>query len=614
MPSKTGSLLYEQFSKQQRRVLSAGGAEVILDNALNSFTGHSENLEFFQRALDKLKVKVELLAAGPLFISGYVRWANNPKRKSKRGYDTFVSNLINGFVDFLIGSGRSRIGLAEVDTALIAEFVGWVKTHEKGLSLTTGRKYITTIRAVLEELEKAENKDLLPKSKRMFPNGAFRDAEKFRKVTERLDDVTWQQLVRACKSEIREILAKWEPAWNFLDSGVFIGPDEEYDDRRRYRDIRAIWCWLRSQYGSSFVVPTNPELLLESNQLGSAIQYNHGMRAVERALYPSAYEAFVFALMHAILTLSNTGPLFGFQQDARHIVDVLEVPRVAFDIEKTRGNVTYRRSFALQEDDPLSPNRLHEVMARWTESIRPLAGQHAGHAFLFVTDKGKVRGFFTAKFDGKSSDAAWGHAASRFAKKHNLPPILVSVIRTTGLDIVRQLSGDDIRAVQAAGGQKAAATIERHYEGSAARKRREEALVHVMVTHERWAQRAGRPDTRGTADSVDNLAATPGWHCFDPFDSPMPGEQRGRLCRAFGGCPACPLAFVDLTSAYALARLIQLAEEIKRAKFYLTPQRWESAFSEGLHELREGWIPMFKRKDIRDSATRLELEPIGELE
>jgi hypothetical protein len=362
------------------------------------------------------------------------------------------------------------------------------------------------------------------------------------------------------------------------------------------------------------IVPSFDELKLANKDVRDAILYCHGLPAITRPLYPPPEDAFAFALLQAIYTHSNTGPLLSFQCDAIEEKDVLGVTRAVFNIDKNRSHLRYRRSFAIQEDDPLSPQEVHKLMARWTGPIRELAGEHGGHAYLFVTKERVVRGFLTSAFDGTDSDQCWKNAAKNFAKKYGLPPISISVVRTTGLDIVREIWGDDLRAVQAAGGQLAAATIELHYEGGSAKRRRQEKLVQVMVTQERWAHSSGRPDMRGAPEAADNLAATPGWHCFDPFDSPMPGEQSGRACRAFGGCPACPLAFVDLASAYALARLIQLAEELKAARFYLPSERWEAACKDGLEALHAVWIPLFTDPEVRRAAERLELELIGEVE
>ncbi|RDJ98520.1 hypothetical protein [Paraburkholderia lacunae] len=614
MPYKTESLLYAQLSNQQRKVLADGSAEVVLEDSFASFTGNPDNLELFQASLNKLAHEVKTLALEPYFISGYVRWSNDPGHASKLGYRAFVGQLKNGIIAFLKETGRTGVTIQQFDSDLVTEFVDWIKSNPKNWSPNTGRRYLSALQGLFEGLERAGTKGLLPRGERAPPNHSFPDSAQFSNAKERLDDISWQQLVNACRSEITEIVSTMQPIWDFLDSGLIVLPDETCSDRTKFRDVRAVLCWLRSQYGNSFVVPLQEELAARDRQLAAAVYHTYGKRTISRAFYPSAYDAFVFALMHAIRTFSNSSPLFALQEGARQIVDVLGTPRVVFDIEKGRGPYTYRRSFALQEDDPLSPNRLHEVMARWTASIRPLAGEHNGHSFLFVSHHQEVRGFFSAKYDGKSSDSAWNAAARNFAEKHNLSPIVLGVVRTTGLDIVRAIRDDDIRAIQAAGGQKSAATVERHYEGAAARRRREEKLVQVMITQERWAQRSGRPDMRGASECTDNLAATPGWNCFDPFDSPLPSEQPGRLCRGFGACPSCPLAFVDLMSAYALARLFQLVDEIKAARFYVTPQRWESAFQESLETLQSGWIPLFTNKSVQDAATRLELEPIGALE
>ncbi|CAB3809059.1 hypothetical protein LMG28614_06941 [Paraburkholderia ultramafica] len=262
-----------------------------------------------------------------------------------------------------------------------------------------------------------------------------------------------------------------------------------------------------------------------------------------------------------------------------------------------------------------SPSSLLKIVSRWTARIRNcVKPEHARHAYIFVTHEGAVRGYRTGEYDGIDSDQVWLQAERKFKSKYNLPPITLRQVRATGLDMVREVTGDDILAVQAAGGQQAQTTIDIYYRGAPAKRRGEEKLLKVMIAYSRWACTGGYPDVRGFPEAADVLAATPGWMCFDPFDSPIPGEIEGRACQAFGRCPACEFAFVDITSPYALARLIQLADELKAARFYLEYPRWKAAYERGLEMLLKRWIPAFKSGDLRKRASRIELGPIGRVE
>jgi hypothetical protein len=257
---------------------------------------------------------------------------------------------------------------------------------------------------------------------------------------------------------------------------------------------------------------------------------------------------------------------------------------------------------------------LHDFVVAWTSQIRKHAGLYANNLFVFVTRERVVRGFYTGEQAGTDSDQCWKYALKQFLKRHNLPNMTISNLRATGLDIVRMLSGDDIRSVQAAGGQTSAEVINDHYDSAAAKAGRNDALGEVMTTMEGWIITKGRTDPRGAPKYADILAATPGWNCADPFDSPIPGEVKGRRCQAHGRCPGCGLSAVNRFSPYSLARTLQLLEEVNKAREYLDTKRWNEAYKEVQIALEEKWIPSFTDKSVWEAASKLSLNPIGGLE
>ncbi|RQU47864.1 hypothetical protein DF147_09555 [Burkholderia cenocepacia] len=360
------------------------------------------------------------------------------------------------------------------------------------------------------------------------------------------------------------------------------------------------------------ILPMLAEIELDSPNQAGAIR-KHSVPAVTLPFYPSPEFLFPFVLLLFIYTFANAGPLFSLTGASVKEQEVMGVKRIVLDLYKERSD-TYQRSFAKDENDRFSPGQLLEVIERWTRNIRGFAGPHAEHVFVFVTKERTVRGFFTGSVDGRSSDVVWNTAVKKFCKKYGLPKILLRVIRTTGLDVTRELHDDDILAVSAVAGTKAGATLEFHYESEPTKVRRQEKLLPVMIAYERWAYLDGKPDTRRTPDDTDMLAATPGWGCLDPFASPIPGEVEGRTCQAFGRCPGCELGFVDLTSPYALARAVQLADELKAARYYLDYGRWKSAYKKALLYLLKRWLPAFSSPEVVEAAKRISLSPIGRVE
>lgn len=124
----------------------------------------------------------------------------------------------------------------------------------------------------------------------------------------------------------------------------------------------------------------------------------------------------------------------------------------------------------------------------------------------------------------------------------------------------------------------------------------------------------GKSHHLGAPKSQDLTAATPGCKCADPYDSPIPGEENGVQCGAFGCCPGCPLGSPELGSAYALGRLLQLREALHVAKSNLPMKRWVERYQHPLKVLEEVWLPMFDDAKTWEQVKRMSLHPIGAVE
>ncbi|EIP88642.1 hypothetical protein A33K_14742 [Burkholderia humptydooensis MSMB43] len=576
-----------------------------------SYIGKKENLPFFEKALTNVRISFSGLACADEFIAAFVLWCNSGKRKAKRNFETGQSQVFKGWVTFLWKRGLQELPTHEITRSTTDDFILYLK-KESGLAYDTQRRYWGIVRQFLEEMRK--NVDL---RRRLSPDLSWQNRPYPRSAgdknsAEALDAVTLGGLLRACRQEATETIRDFWPLRAVITGRKPYLPDETRRGRGRYAAIEA--CVWRLKERHMPLIPQQVELNRIDRDLGHAIQNIHGLHRVTLPFYPTPERLIPFVLLHAIYTFGNTGPLLGMRLRQITHKEVLGVKRIVYRFVKHRAKKQYLRSFAHQDDDPLSPAKLHEFVVAWTSRIREHAGIFANNLYVFVTRERVVRGFLTGEQSGSDSDQCWKYALNEFLKRHSLPKITISNLRATGLDIVRVLSGDDLRAVKAAGGQESAQVIRDHYEGVPAQGRRQEALGEVMTTMEGWIITEGRIDPRGAPTYSDILAATPGWHCADPFDSPIPGEVKGRRCQAFGRCPGCGLGTVNKFSAYSLARTLQLLEEVKAAREYLDTPRWNEAYKEVQIALQEKWIPSFTDKDIWDAASKLSLNPIGWLE
>jgi hypothetical protein len=158
------------------------------------------------------------------------------------------------------------------------------------------------------------------------------------------------------------------------------------------------------------------------------------------------------------------------------------------------------------------------------------------------------------------------------------------------------------------------ATTEVSYEGVQPKKVRQESIGFELSVRERMISTGGRTDTRGLALSPrEKTGVTLGFGCLDPMHSPIKGQMHGKMCSAYGACPACPKAFVDISSAPAAHRLAQLLDLLIELRPRCAESRWTKYWLRQDVFLREVWLPAFSA-DVINAAAKLRLSPIPGIE
>lgn len=614
---------YQQLGVDQRAKLTNPDEPISVSGGLSSFTGPPENLKYFDKSLTAFRELVTEWPTGKAWVHAFVKRCNCKDVKSKRSYDTIFSQFKNGFAKYLKQQEKTGLQLNEYGSDLIASFYSWLESDATKMlgggrsksprAESTARRYFQQFRILIEELQ-VDSVYGAELSKLEFPNISFSGAAASEKKTEVLDDQTFKALYQGCKDLVLETITKASYATQLFGSDPPAPLELERKDGNRYRELPNLLFELNRRYPGP--LPSLAAIRARDGEIASAIQYIHGgYRIIQEYFQPSADTLIPFMVLMSVYTQANTGPLRSLRKSNVSTISVLGKERICLLIEKVRAQYSYKRSFALDQSDPLSPDQLFKFLESWTGRVRSVAeAESVGNLFIFSCQSGRVRSFFTAVDVGTDSDASWRNALRNICKGLGLPAICNGEIRVTGLDVVREASNDDVRAVKAAGGQKSEGTIKLHYEGAGAARRRNEDLSEVMATAERWVASGGRRDPRGEPAIADIHAATPGWGCVDAFHSPILGEVDGRLCAAFGSCPICPHGTLNSQSAYSLARVLQLDKEVKLAMEYLDFARWKSSYEGVAIALRDKWIPSFSNPQVWEEACQLNLGAIGRLE
>jgi hypothetical protein len=266
------------------------------------------------------------------------------------------------------------------------------------------------------------------------------------------------------------------------------------------------------------------------------------------------------------------------------------------------------------EDAPDNPAFLWQFLLEWTQWFRPTAAPGwQDRLFLYVpgstSPNKRMQGF-----DGETDpggDFNFTYAYKQFFQDHGLTYYTFKQIRLTGLDIVDVEFAGDIRAKQAAGGHAKVQTTYQSYTTDAQMQRGDESLAQLSAARERFRKTQGKSDPRRKPEGADIGAATPGWTCVDPYDSPL--YEKDKLCGGYGRCPACPLGSISPNDCYSAAQAFNLLDAIDKAVETIAPAAWLERYGPSRKALTEFWLPQIP-DHVLEQVRQMKLPPLPPLE
>jgi hypothetical protein len=368
----------------------------------------------------------------------------------------------------------------------------------------------------------------------------------------------------------------------------------------------------------------------------SAIVSIHGAKDFFHHLYPGTDDLVPFVILLTMHTAYNPETILGMRVDQVATNDFFadqfgfDLPdrhnsreqrsedgqvRISLAAKKRRANgKAQHRSFRVDTDDKFGVYLLLDALSEITKRIRPHSIRgHEDRVFLFhqVSVNSPVRSFGTGKRP-ICNDGVWTIALNSFIAENHLPHFSLAQLRTTVADAAEQITGD-IRAVQLLLCHSGTSVTFQHYLSAGGRRRASEDIATVQGVRQRWVDTGGKRDMREPSQGDTLMAVTPGFHCLDPFDSPMPSQVAGKMCSAWLACALCPLATVRTQDGEAMARLIQLEDHVRNSQATISPERYGAAYVPLLRKLAE-WLEQFSSKARKDALAVTYLKPLPELE
>lgn len=486
------------------------------------------SLEFLWRFLDD--------EAASAFAEGYALWAGGfGSYASRKGG---VTNLQSGWSNFLKREeGEPLLSLASIDTALIDRFDAWLmKRHPTSRRTRTAkmravRETITRLRLMPRWRDKLCEDIEFPTKRR---DRGVRTSVKNKGLGEANFDALWVAAARKSRKlvalhELRKAaLARWAGRTPTLEEAA--------------ADPAALAALLVQMYPKG-IPPAHGAHGRKGIALKVSSAYWERARSI---LFPDIDELLPAILILSIVFAYNPGVVktLRYKLDYRFGTS-LGRKRVFFSPIKYRPRPKKQRHSAVVSDAGDNPGRIIRFLEERTAFLRDRAGLPHSRMLILWQSKGEERSFL-----GNSN--AFNQALAEFAARHRIPGLQMKRIRPSTLDRVHLLTGGDLLKVKSYAHHTSIQTTFQDYQTDAIAQRDTEALGLSMMDTNRFVASGGSVRPFLVAPELDKGSATPGYACIDPLTSPIPGEEDGVLCKAYGRCPICPHSALQMTPrAYA---------------------------------------------------------------
>ena len=499
------------------------------------------------------------------------------------------SELQVGFLAFLREKEMLHIGLDEIDRSLWNRFKQWLDTktdsrkggviHPKTRSLTFG-----ALVAVLDALKSVPEFSRLARI--VFdsrPSVTWDYVQTRTTQRARLSFEALQAIDRAVTRDLEALNARVEMSEKLLNEGNERLASGDFD----LSDLATCAAFVAKKYPEglpalSVLREHDPDLwrYVECGRFRQA----HGVATIKGILYPDARDLVSLVVFMAIESTLNPTTLFELCWSDVDAGELLGEPVIRLGGAKWRAG-----------EDPLVPipaariGPVLELIRRLTKHVRltvpplfndrlflfsRLHGENAAGRGLGVDDRGIT-----------NSDLCWQRGLAAFCQDHQIEAFTLSQVRATIGDEIALREGIVVSS-QVLGHQNTE-TTEKHYVSDGTRWREAEHLGNAMLFRDRWFRTNGKidPRRRRLTPRMDRGAATPGFYCFDPYDSPWPMQRKNRLCTAYGRCPSCPLAAADISNAGAVALYLSLRTAIFDAQGRISGEAWLARYSQVLVDL-----------------------------
>jgi hypothetical protein len=284
--------------------------------------------------------------------------------------------------------------------------------------------------------------------------------------------------------------------------------------------------------------------------------------------------------------------------------------------EKPRAGKQQRQLHRIDRRNQTGVVELIQFMRRYTEPLASRAGP-AERTKLFLYFSPLWRQIISPS---TTSGDNFVITFREFVARHGLPHFTLVNMRPSAATQLYLETGGNLRKVQqflqharlSTTVQYLMSSITEPFHARVIQRAQEGMIQRVIAIPEKRASGIGRLNLTPTqarkivAGRFDTGTGT----CRDPYNSPQPGEERGRPCTSFHACFSCPNGLWFLED---LPQVIATRNRLVSFQADMRPDDWKAVYGESLRIMNEHIIAAFRPDQIKtaaEEAKKLEQKPM----
>jgi len=273
--------------------------------------------------------------------------------------------------------------------------------------------------------------------------------------------------------------------------------------------------------------------------------------------------------------------------------------------DKPRAGKQQKQLHRADLRNPTGVVQLIQFLRHFTEPLASVAGRpECTKLFLYLSRGPHHR---KSRLIAPGKHGAWVERHfHEFIERHRLPQCTLASIRPTAATQLYLETGGNLRKVQQFLQHVNLRTTVRYllnsitesFNARALQKAQERMIERITVIPEKRAQGVARLDLpkaqarKIVAGRFDTGCGT----CLDPYDSPQPGEEKGRACTSFHACFSCPNGLWFLED---LPQVVATRDRLVSLKTDMRPEDWEMVYGASVRIIEEHIIAAFQPEQIK---------------